>query len=74
VRDLPRFAYFPFGGGPRICIGNRFAIMEAVLILATVMQRFRLALMSHEPVVPFPTITLRPQGGVHVTLQARSAR
>src|SRR6185436_9086867 len=44
VRALPRFAYFPFGGGPRQCIGNAFATMEAVLLLATIAQRFRLAL------------------------------
>jgi cytochrome P450 len=63
---LPRFAYIPFGGGPRICIGNRFAMMEAVLILATVAQRFRLELQSDQPVVPMPSITLRPKDGVWV--------
>ena len=63
---MPRFAYIPFGGGPRICIGNRFAMMEAVLILATVAQRFRLEWQSDRPVVPLPSITLRPKGGVWV--------
>jgi cytochrome P450 len=63
---LPRFAYIPFGGGPRICVGNRFAMMEAVLILATVAQRFQMALASDQPVVPQPSITLRPQGGVWI--------
>ena len=71
ARQLPRFAYFPFGGGPRICIGNRFAMMEAMLILATIVQRFRLEWLCDRPVVPFASITLRPQGGVWVRLAAR---
>jgi cytochrome P450 len=71
ARRLPRFAYIPFGGGPRICIGSRFAMMEAVLILATIAQRFRLEWQSDHPVVPFPSITLRPKGGVWVRLVPR---
>jgi cytochrome P450 len=66
ARRLPRFAYIPFGGGPRICIGNRFAMMEAGLILATTAQRFRLERQSDHPVVPLPSITLRPKGGIRV--------
>jgi cytochrome P450 len=66
ARQLPRFAYFPFGGGPRICIGSRFAMMEAMLILATIVQRFRLEWQRDRPVVPFASITLRPSGGVWV--------
>jgi cytochrome P450 len=61
---LPRFVYFPFGGGPRVCIGDRFATMEAVLILATIARRFRLERTSDVELVPFPSITLRPAGGV----------
>jgi len=68
---LARFAYIPFGGGPRICIGNRFAMMEAVLILATVAQRFRLHWQADHPIVPLPSITLRPQGGVWVKTEPR---
>jgi cytochrome P450 len=65
-RQLPRLAYIPFGGGPRICIGNRFAMMEAVLILATVAQHFQLQWQGSAPIVPLPSITLRPKGGVWV--------
>jgi cytochrome P450 len=72
AKQLPRFAYMPFGGGPRICIGNRFAMMEAVLILATVAQRFRLEWQMDRPVRPKPSITLRPGGGVWVRLVSRS--
>ena len=68
---LPRFAYFPFGGGPRICIGAPFAMMESLLILALIAQRFQIRLAPDHPVVPLPTITLRPQRGVRVVLSRR---
>jgi cytochrome P450 len=68
---LPRFAYMPFGGGPRVCIGDRFATMEAVLILATVARRYRLERTSEAEIVPFPSITLRPEGGVWMKLVKR---
>src|SRR5262249_57091207 len=71
AQRLPRFAYFPFGGGPRQCIGNSFAQMEAALILATIAQKFRLRLVSNHPVVPLASITLRPRHGVRVTLESR---
>ncbi|HYA98069.1 MAG TPA: cytochrome P450 [Methylomirabilota bacterium] len=73
VKRIPRFAYFPFGGGPRQCIGNGFAQMEAALILATIAQRFRLRLVPDHPVVPMPTITLRPRHGIRVILESRTA-
>jgi cytochrome P450 len=72
ARQLPRFAYIPFGGGPRICIGNRFAMMEMILILATVAQRYRLQWHGAQPVVPLPSITLRPKGGIWVQLAPRA--
>ena len=59
---VPKYAYIPFGGGPRICIGERFAMMEAVLVLVTILRRFRLEMAGPDP-TPFPSITLRPQGG-----------
>jgi cytochrome P450 len=71
MKRLPRFAYFPFGGGPRQCIGNTFAVMEATLILATIARKFRLRLVANHPVVPLASITLRPRHGVPVTLESR---
>jgi cytochrome P450 len=71
LKRLPRFAYFPFGGGPRQCIGNTFALMEAALVLATIAQKFRLQLVANHPVVPLASITLRPRHGVRVTLERR---
>jgi cytochrome P450 len=69
---LPRFAYLPFGGGPRLCVGNRFATMEAVLILAAVARRFRVELEPNRMPEPFPTITLRPREGVRARVTARA--
>ncbi len=74
AKRIPRFAYFPFGGGPRLCIGNNFALMEAALILATVAQKYRLHLVPNHPVVPLASITLRPRYGVRVTLESRQRR
>ena len=68
---LPRYAYFPFGGGPRLCIGQSFAKMEANLLLATIAQNFRLRLVSGQQIRPQPTITLRPRGGMKVVLARR---
>ena len=68
----PHFAYLPFGGGPRLCIGNTFALTEAQLILATVAQRYRLRPVPGHDVMPNPLVTLRPRGGLPVTLEHRS--
>jgi cytochrome P450 len=67
----PRYAYFPFGGGPRGCIGSRFAMLEGVLLLATIAQRFRLKPVPGHPVVALPSITLRPENGVMMTVHER---
>jgi cytochrome P450 len=65
VRDRPRFAYLPFSGGPRLCIGNEFALMEAQLVVAMLLQRYRMRLTQERPVVePEVQLTLRPKGGL----------
>ena len=71
MQRIHRYAYFPFGGGPRICIGNNFALMEATLILATIARRYRLKLATDAAITPLPTITLRPAHGVKVVLAKR---
>jgi cytochrome P450 len=67
----PRFAYIPFGAGPRICIGAAFALAEATLILATIAQRYRLHLKPGFPVEPQGLITLRPRSGLRMILERR---
>ena len=65
----PRYAYFPFGGGPRLCFGDQFALTEARLLLATVLQNYRLRLAQTDPVEPEPLVTLRPRNGIMMTLE-----
>jgi enediyne biosynthesis protein E7 len=57
----------PFGGGPRVCIGNQFALIEAQLILATILPRYQFRLLPGANVVPEPLVTLRPRGGLLMT-------
>jgi cytochrome P450 len=71
-KQRPRFAYIPFGGGPRVCIGNAFAMMEAKIILAMIVARHRLELIPGHRVEPEPSITLRPRYGVQVSLHSRA--
>ena len=71
ARRLPRYAYFPFGGGPRQCIGNGFAMMEACLLLAAITQHFRLTLVPGQRVTPTPYVTLRPEPGIRMLLARR---
>lgn len=69
--QLHKYAYLPFGGGPRICIGNAFAMMEARLILASIVQHYRLSLLAGHNVEPDPQLTLRPKHGMKMRLHRR---
>lgn len=71
--DIPRYTYFPFGGGPRVCIGNSFALMEMQLILPTIIQRFILDLMPDQAVDIEPLVTMGPRYGMRMRLTARQA-
>ncbi len=69
---LPRYAYLPFGGGQRVCIGSSFAQLEAVLVLASVAQRFELELADpSQPVQPWPVVTLRTREDVPMRIRCR---
>ena len=70
---IPKFAYYPFGGGPRVCIGNTFALMEAAILLATIGQRFRFTLKPGAPIGYNPQITLAPAYGIPAILTRRTA-
>lgn len=73
VDRLPRYAYFPFGGGPRLCIGHAFAKMEATLVLATLARRFSPAAISGEPRAVETLPTLRPVPGLRMNMRPRAA-
>ena len=67
----PQFSYFPFGGGPRRCIGEGFAWMEGALLIATLAQQWRMRLFANHPVALKPLITLRPKHGMRMTIRSR---
>jgi cytochrome P450 len=71
--ERPKFVYLPFGAGPRQCIGNHFALLEAQIIVATLAQRYRLHLVPHHKVEPWPLITLRPRFGMPMIIERRIA-
>jgi len=68
---LPRFAYFPFGGGPRVCVGAGFAMMEATLLLAALARRFRFELVPGQDLEPLFSVTLRPKQGMKMVVRER---
>ena len=69
---IPRFAYLPFGAGPRVCIGQSFSLQEAVVVLAHIARAARFTLADdHAPVVPLHRVTLRPEHGLHMTVNPR---
>ena len=72
VRNRHKYAYIPFGGGPRSCIGKYFAMMEAQLILAMILRRYKLTLATDLPVEPEPLVTLRPRNGLKMMVEPRS--
>jgi cytochrome P450 len=71
AEQIPKYAYFPFGGGPRQCIGNYFAMMETVLLLATIGQRFKFSLDTDHKVEVLPVLSLRPKAGIKVVVNER---
>ncbi len=70
-KDRPQYAYFPFGGGPRGCIGNIFAMLETILVVATIASRFRFELVNPQSVKPWPSVTLRPASGIPAVIRRR---
>jgi cytochrome P450 len=70
-QTLPKFAYFPFGGGPRICIGNTFAMMEMALLLATIAQRYSFRLAPGQTIATNPSFTLQPATAMHLRVESR---
>jgi cytochrome P450 len=71
INDIPKYAYLPFGGGPRVCIGNSFATMEANLLLATIAQRYQFRLVDGVEIVPQAFITMYPRNGLPMTIEKR---
>ena len=71
MKDMPRYAYFPFGGGARLCVGNNFAMMEMQIVLAKICQQFDFTLPENFELELLPLITMRPKEGVPLQLMKR---
>ncbi len=74
ISTLPKYAYFPFGGGPRVCIGNSFAMMEIVLLMATIARNYQLEMVSSRPVQLVPAMSLRPRDGIRMIVKNRKSK
>ncbi len=74
ARDrIDRFAYIPFGAGPRVCIGMAFSMQEAIIILANLLRTFRFELVEGHPVAPRQRVTLRPRDGMRMHVRRRES-
>ena len=69
---MHKYSYFPFGAGPRICIGRSFAMMEVAMVIATIAEKFEITLDSKDEIEPLPLVLLRPKNDLKVTLKAIS--
>jgi cytochrome P450 len=74
VETIPQYAWIPFGAGPHVCIGQSLALNEMMLIVPTILQKYRLSFAPDQPreVVPEPLLAIRPKGGLRMTLSPRS--